>query len=77
MTEQTGEERAQSQGGCFCLGAGPAFSDLVRRLGPSDPVRRHFDQARIEILKGLRTMIDERIQTLSQAHTKGTKVTVE
>ncbi len=77
MSEQPIEERAQSHGACLCGGAGPALSDLLKRLGPSDPVRRHFDQARVEILKGLRTMIDERIQTLSQAHAKGTKVTVE
>ena len=78
MTEQQQtEERAQAYGQCICGGAGPALSDFLKRLGPSEPVRRHFDQARIEFLKGLRTLIDERIQTLSQSQSKGTKVTVE
>ena len=77
MTEQPTDERTPIHGQCVCGGAGPALSDVLKRLGPSDSVRRHFDQARIEFLKGIRTLIDERIQNLSQQHSKGTKVTVE
>lgn len=63
--------------GCFCMGIGPAVSDMLRKLGPSDDVRGHFRNARIEVLKGIRTMIDERIAALSQSESKGTKVAIE
>lgn len=62
---------------CFCGGAGPAFSDFVRKIGPPEGAKRHFDAARVEFLKGLRALIDARIESLSGSETKGTKVTVE
>jgi hypothetical protein len=37
----------------------------------------HFRQARIEFLKGIRELVDHRIQKLSRTDVKGTKVTVE
>ncbi len=63
--------------GCFCMGIGPAVTEALRRLGPSDDVREHFRNARIEVLKGIRTMIDERIASLSRSEPKGTKVVIE
>jgi hypothetical protein len=39
--------------------------------------REHFRNARVEVLKGMRSMIDARIDHLSQRDTKGTKVNVE
>lgn len=62
---------------CLCGGAGPAFTAFLKQLGPSDPAKRHFTQARVEFLKGLRSMIDARIDSLSKHESKGTKVTVE
>lgn len=62
---------------CFCAGAGPAMSEFLRKLGPPEGAKQHFDSARIEFLKGVRAMIDARIEKLSQTETKGTKVTVE
>ena len=62
---------------CLCQGAGPVFSDVLRRLGPPEEARRHFQTARIEILKGLRALIDARIQHVSQSPDKGQKITVE
>ncbi len=44
------------------------------------PVRRacdHFRQARIEVLKGIRELLDHRIEQLSRGPQKGTRVTVE
>lgn len=71
------EEARPGCDACFCGGAGPAFSDFVRRLGPSEGAKRHFDAARVEFLKGLRALIDARIESLSGSGTKGTTVPVE
>lgn len=68
---------------CVCAGTGPALtgvmSELVRRYGPSAEVRQHFQSARLEILKGLRAILDERIEDAQKpdAATRGAKVTVE
>jgi hypothetical protein len=62
---------------CFCMGAGPELFSMFKRLGP-DSARRHFRNARVEMLKGMRELIDKRIADLAeQAETKGTKVPVE
>jgi len=60
--------------GCFvCQTAIP----LVEKLW-SEATRDHFRSSRIEFLKGLRSLIDDRIAHLSrEAEPKGTHVTVE
>jgi len=61
--------------GCFfCNVALP----LVERYW-SDATRDHFRNSRIEFLKGIRSLIDQRIEHLSkhQAQQQGTHVTVE
>ena len=37
----------------------------------------HFRNARVEFLKGVRSVIDDRINNLARHETKGTHVTVE
>jgi hypothetical protein len=66
-----GSEKAQ---GCFiCETAMPL---LERCLGGATV--EHFRNSRIEFLKGMRSLLDERIAQLSkQAEHKGTHVTVE
>lgn len=66
-----------SCGTCFCGGAGPAFSEFVKRMGPPEGARKHFDAARLEFLKGIRALIDARIDSISQTEPKGAKITVE
>ena len=62
---------------CFCMGAGPELFAMFKKLGP-DSARQHFRNARIEMLKGMRELIDKRIGELSKhKEQKGTKVTVE
>jgi len=60
--------------GCFyCSTAKPLLQQLW-----SDATRGHFRQSRIEFLKGIRSLIDDRINHLSaHAEPKGTHVTVE
>jgi hypothetical protein len=80
MSEQeqtTGAGATTGSGNCVCGGAGPMFTDFLRRVGPPDTARRHFDQARLEILKGIRALIDHRIASISQHPPKGTNVPVE
>jgi hypothetical protein len=62
--------------GCFCLGAGPQMSEMVRHC-LSDSAIDHFRNSRVEFLKGLRSLIDSRIEHLSRPHQKGTAVPVE
>jgi hypothetical protein len=60
--------------GCFfCTTAMPVMEKLW-----SDATKDHFRTSRIEFLKGMRSLIDERIDHLSRHEAgKGTHVTVE
>ena len=50
---------------------------ILQSLGPSDQVLNHFRSARVEVLKGFRQMIDDRISRTESAHAKGTRVPVD
>ena len=64
--------------GCACMGTGPMVSDFLKKMGPDESVKKHFRNARIEFLKGLREILDKRISEMSAAQqTKGAKVSVE
>jgi hypothetical protein len=43
----------------------------------SEATRGHFKNSRVEFLKGMRSLIDDRIAHLSKEEPKGTRVTVE
>jgi hypothetical protein len=60
--------------GCFfCSTAMPVLGRVW-----NEATRDHFRNSRMEFLKGLRSLIDDRIDHLSRAgEHKGTKVTVE
>ena len=77
MTEQAqqGEQKAGRQ--CICEDLSAAISEIFRKFGPPQAAREHFTQARMEVLKGIRVIIDQRIQDLSHAQARGSKVTVE
>jgi hypothetical protein len=80
MTEREEEARpGKSEEGfnCFCMGAGPELFGMFRRMGP-EAARKHFRNARLEVLRGMRAVIDYRIEELSKSEgRKGTKVNVE
>jgi hypothetical protein len=82
-TEQTASAKpgCATGGQCLCAGTGPAVtgavSHMMRQYGPSEPVRRHFSQARLEILKGLRALLDQRIEEIQKPASRGSKVTVD
>ena len=67
------EQEAPRQAGCFlCTTAVP----MLERLW-SEGIRDHFRNSRIEFLKGIRSLIDDRISHLSRHESKGTHVPVE
>lgn len=76
-----GENRGCASGECLCAGAGPTvtgvLSQMMKDFGPSEPVRRHFNQARLEILKGLRAFLDQRIADIQKQPARGVKVTID
>jgi len=65
---------------CGCMGAGPMFTQFLRTIGPSSAVSQHFKNAHLEVMKGLRTYLDEQIKahsTTDSSTSHGTRITVE
>jgi hypothetical protein len=62
---------------CAFCEAGGLFAHFARTCGPSDEVRAHLRQSRIEFLKAIRQILDDRIEYVSRRGQKGTRVTVE
>ncbi len=70
------DEKTEVRRVCFCAGAGPHLTELVAQCMP-EPAREHFRASRIEFLKGVRSLIDERISSLSREASKGASIPVE
>ena len=67
---------AQPQAACLCMGLGPKLTEMLQCR--SEAAAGHLRNARIEFLKAMRAMIDDRIEHLSAAQKKkGTTVPVE
>jgi hypothetical protein len=75
MTEQT--ETTHDHKHCVCCEANDAISRVFKMMGGSEEVSGHFRQSRIEFLKGVRALLDERIEHLGKSAHKGTRVVVE
>ena len=59
---------------CPCL----EIMDFFRtRFGVSAEVRKHLENSRVEFLKAIRVVLDERIEHLSKAAAHGTRIAVE
>ncbi len=70
------EQQANTQaphGGCLLCGT---VMPLLDRMW-SDVTNDHFRNSRIEFLKGIRSLIDDRIAHLSKNESKGARVVVE
>ena len=72
MEEKATPQHEHGPGCFFCTTAMP----LVGRMW-TDATRGHFRTSRVEFLKGVRSLIDDRIANLSKGEQKGTHVTVE
>ena len=72
-TESAASGHVHAGPGCFfCNTVRPAMEHLW-----SDATRDHFRNSRVEFLKGVRSLLDQRISALSKEERKGTHVTVE
>ncbi|MCC7175968.1 MAG: hypothetical protein IT159_12295 [Bryobacterales bacterium] len=70
------KESATSPVQCLCMGLGPKVTEMLQCR--SDAAAGHLRNARVEFLKALRVLIDERIAQLTTAQKKrGTAVPVE
>jgi len=69
--------RSGGASSCLCHDAGPVLTELLRRLAPPEEARRHFETARVEFLKGLRAVIDDRIARRSKSKVRGQPIRVE
>ena len=72
-SSKTGGERA-TRDRCLCY---EMLDHLRETLGVSPPVKQHLANSRIEFLKAIRGVIDERIERLSTKGQQGTKIAVE
>ncbi len=76
MNQETVSGGGRPAAGCACLCC--EVQRLVEQMFRlPEPTRQHLRNSRIEFLKAIRSLIDERIAQLSRAETKGTKVAVE
>ena len=67
------EKKAAEAPGCYyCLNVKPFLGKAW-----SEATQDHFRSARVEFLKGVRSLLDDRIANLARHETKGTHVTVE
>jgi len=78
MNEQQNTQQAGSasvgSNRCAC---NEVLDHLKNAFGVSPEVRKHLNNSRIELLKAVRGLIDQRIDRLSNAGQQGTKITVE
>jgi len=51
---------------------GTFFMDLEKALGRNSPFYKHMTRSRIEFLKGVKSLLDERIERLEKKDSKKT-----
>jgi len=71
-TQQNAQPLIQER--CLCRELVNQFREA---FDVSPKVREHFTNSRIEFLKGIRAVIDSRIEHLSNTGQRGTKIAVE
>lgn len=76
MPEPTADKTCSN---CVCSGIGPDLSRAVRQaLNVPEAASEHFKNASVEVLKGLRELLDHRIEKLSRPEAaRGTKLAVD
>jgi hypothetical protein len=78
MNEQEANQRAASERvtseRCLCR---EVIDHFQNTFGLSPGVRQHLANSRIEFLKAIREVINERIERLSNSGQQGTKIAVE
>jgi len=74
--KKTATTPKQRTGCFFCSVAAPQLESMIENLWP-ESTREHFRSSRVEFLKGIRGMLDQRIAQLSEQPKRGTRVAVE
>ena len=69
------EQGSPAPESCPCLDLQEHLAALLGIRSPA--ARQHLRNARLEMLKALRAVIDDRIAHLSRAAAKGTKIAVD
>ena len=77
MNKKTKASPRRESSECICQGVVPLLTEYLRRMGPPQEARRHFEAARLELLKGIRAILDARIEQRSGSKSKGEKISVE
>jgi hypothetical protein len=62
---------------CFCGDVRRAFEEFTNAFTPPENVQKHFREARVQVLMGIREMITNQIDHLNRPASKGTRVVVE
>jgi hypothetical protein len=75
MTEQAAQSQAPRSHCIFCH-ASDFMKKTIDDILPSEAATDHFRQARVEFLRGIRRILDDRIERV-QGGRKGTHVVVE
>ncbi len=61
----------------FCNWIREGAEKAAEAMSPPPNAAQHFREARLEILRGIREVIDSRIEYLSKDKTKGSRIVVE
>lgn len=75
MDDKSAANEAPQNETCICREIGAQLNAMFGIR--SEEARDHLRNARIEMLKAVRSIIDERIEVLSRPQHRGTKVAVE
>ncbi len=70
------DEKQTTHGCFFCTIAGPQIEAMLDHIWPEE-TQKHFRAAQVEAMKGIRSLLDARIEKLSKQSAAGTKITVE
>ena len=74
-SEQTDTKR---QADCVCSAIRRGLEEALEMLAPPETACNHFREARIEFLRGIRDIVDHRIDRISRTKsTGGTRIVVE
>ena len=80
MTEEN-TERTHDHSSCLCCQATQMMGRLFGAMGASATsaeAREHFRQSRLELLKGIRRVVDDRIEKASRTdQSRGSRIVVE
>jgi hypothetical protein len=75
--QSAGNARASAHIDTICDCIRKSLEMLSDAITPPESACKHFREARIEMLRGFRDVIDHKIERLSRTKTTGTRVVVE